>query len=71
MHHNLVRDAVYGILHHCEQQRDGRYDRRRPMAQTGQIPDPIAEGLISLGMQLLEAALAQNNYNIILWIKKD
>ena len=62
-HRNFVRDAVYGILHHCEQQRNGRYDQRHPMAETGQIPDEMATAIFNLGFQLLEAALTTNGIN--------
>ena len=60
MHRNFVRDAMYGILHHCEQQRSNSMfssNQRHSMAQTGQIPDALAEGLVSLGMKLIEAAM--------------
>lgn len=62
-HRNFVRDAVYGMMHHCEQQRHGRYDNRSPMAQTGQMSDEFAQSVISLGFQLLEAALTTNGVN--------
>lgn len=66
MHRNFVRDAMYGILHHCEHQNDSntfRSNTRHPMAQTGQVPDALVEVVVSIGFRLLEAALAENNYN--------
>lgn len=62
-HRNFVRDAFYGILNHCEQQSNGRYDQRHPMAQTGQVSDELAQSIFSLAFTLLEAALTTNGVN--------
>lgn len=62
-HRNFVRDAVYGVLHHCEQQKNGKYDARHPMSQTGQASDQLAEDIASLGIRLIEAALSLNQHS--------
>jgi len=63
MTRNFVRDAVYGMMNHCEHQRNGRYDQRHHMAQTGQVPDEMVSEIIDLGFRLLEAALTTNGVN--------
>lgn len=64
MTRNYVRDAVYGILNHCQEQKDNnsylfRNQTRHPMAQTGQINDQMVNDVLSLGIQILQAALGE------------
>ena len=63
MARNFVRDAVYGMMNHCEHQRNGRYEQRHSMAQTGQVPDEMVSEIFNLGFRLLEAALTTNGVN--------